>query len=83
MNQISLGTEGAPPFPFYSFQITNARTSKVLYTLGSMLLRPPKSVGKHPAVAHLRDYAKIHELEELPEKGAQWYSYRFRRKKQE
>jgi hypothetical protein len=82
MDQISLGAEGAPPFPFYYFQVTNTHTGKALYKLGSVLLRPPKSVGKHPAVAHLRQYAKLHELEELPEKGKQWYSYRFRREKQ-
>ncbi len=68
---------------FYRYQINSLDTGHIFPTGPVGLTGPPDE--HDPAIQEqiirLRGVAKTNGLEELPEKGPEWYSYRFRRKK--
>ncbi|HEU5369254.1 MAG TPA: toll/interleukin-1 receptor domain-containing protein [Ktedonobacterales bacterium] len=68
---------------FYRYQINNSDTRQALPTGPGNLSGPPDEhdPATQEQITQLRGIAKANGLEELPEKGAEWYSYRFRRKK--
>ncbi|HLV98463.1 MAG TPA: toll/interleukin-1 receptor domain-containing protein [Ktedonobacterales bacterium] len=70
---------------FY-FQITNTANGEVFYKAHPYSERirrtsDASSGSNQKSVEELRQFAHMNRLEELSEKGAEWYSYRFRRKK--
>lgn len=75
-------TKHSASWVFFTFQITNIASKQTLYRQNFVDDKSAEAASREQkAIAKLREYAKANGLEELPEKGAHWYSYRFRRKK--
>jgi hypothetical protein len=75
-----------PYFAEYGYQIINTANGQVFHNLGywKAFFGNPKEhyTGDQKRIDELKEVAKANGLEELPEKGEKWYSYRFRRKMQ-